>query len=180
MFRRNRPLEAAARRLFACLVEQSRRPAFYEAAGIPDTLDGRFDLIGLHLFLVLRRLRREPAERQGAEELAQFLFDTTFANMDENLREMGVGDLSVGAKVRQMAQAFYGRAAAYEQALSTADDRALCDALRRNLFGTVVATEKDVSAVAAYLQREDRSLSTLTFADLAGGRLAFGSPPTHE
>ena len=177
MLRRNKPLEAVARRLFATLVEQSRRPAFYQVGGVPDTLDGRFEMIGLHLFLLLRRLQRDQAERPEAEELGQLLFDTVFMNMDENLREMGVGDLSVGAKVKQMAQGFYGRAAAYDAGLASTDAAALAAALRRNLFGTVAPGAAQVSAMAAYVRDADRSLQAQAFSDLLSGHVAFAVPP---
>ncbi|WP_374466727.1 ubiquinol-cytochrome C chaperone family protein, partial [Ferrovibrio sp.] len=91
--------------LYRAIVAQSRQAGFYREHGVPDSLDGRFDMIVLHSFLVMRRLRRIGA---AAEPLSQQLFDLMFADMDSNLREIGVGDLSVGKKVKAMAQAFYG------------------------------------------------------------------------
>ena len=179
MFRRDRPIDAAARMLFLRIVEQARLPTFYRQGGVPDTLDGRFEMVSLHLFLVLRRLRLEETRRQDAEALAQRLFDTAFANMDENLREMGVGDLSVGAKVKRMAQAFYGRVAAYDQGLA-ADGPTLADALRRNLYGTVTPAPAAVAALADYLRREGDALAGQGFDGLAAGRLAFGPAPEPE
>ena len=180
MFGADRKRVAAARQLFGRIVEQARDPGFYRAVGVPDTLDGRFEVIGLHLFLLLRRLRLEQDEREGAAQLAQLLFDAAFANFDENLREMGVGDLSVGGRVKQMAQGFYGRAAAYDRGFAEPDGASLEDAVRRNLFGTVSPTDSQVEAIVGYLRREDRGLSRQGFAELSAGRVVFGDPPVLE
>ena len=176
MFRRDRAIDAAAQDLLGALVMQARAPAFYSGAGVPDTLDGRYEMIALHLVLLLRRLRREPADRARAAKLSQALFDAVFASFDENLREMGVGDLSVGGKVKAMVQGFYGRAAAYENGLVAAGDEPLHAAVRRNLFGTLEPQPAQVEAMAEYLRREDRSLAAQSFADLASGRVRFGLP----
>src|SRR5579885_2019728 len=100
----------AAAALYRAVVAQARAPAFYVAYGVPDTLDGRFDLIALHMFLVLHRLKSDT----DASTVSQALFDIMFDDMDRSLREMGVGDLGVGRRVRAMAEALYGRMAAYE------------------------------------------------------------------
>ncbi len=132
LFRTSRS-EMAAAPLYRAIVQQAREPAFYAVHGVPDSLDGRFDMIAMHMFLVLQRLRSTDPARS---ELAQALFDTMFADMDRSLREIGVGDLAVGKRIRSMAEGLYGRIAAYEQGLA-ADDAILAAALRRNLFGTV-------------------------------------------
>ena len=115
------------------VVEQARQPAFFTECGVPDTLDGRFELICLHAFFYLHRLKAERPRRAG---LCQRFFDAMFADLDRALREMGTGDLSVGKQVKRMAQGFYGRIRAYEEGLA-ADDSVLGAALARNLFGTV-------------------------------------------
>ncbi len=111
------------------IVAQARLPAFYERFGVPDTVNGRFDMVLLHLWLVLRRLRT------GTEgtALAQALFDHFCSDMDDNLREMGVGDLSVPKRMVKFAEAFYGRTAAYDAALK-ADGSELAQALARNVL----------------------------------------------
>lgn len=117
--------------LYTSAVTAAREPALYASLGVPDTLDGRFDLVGLYTALVIRRLRMLP---EPGPTLAQAVFDAMFNDMDINLREMGVGDLSVGKKVRQMWEAFHGRAKAYEAALDTGDVAALAEALARNVW----------------------------------------------
>src|ERR1700753_3051744 len=100
----------AAELAYLRVVEHARRPGFFDPGGVPDTVDGRFELICLHAFLYLHRLKRED----DATQLSQMFFDTMFADFDRSLREMGTGDLGVGKQIRRMVEAFYGRIAAYE------------------------------------------------------------------
>lgn len=171
--RRRSQLLDRAHRLYQGVVTQAREQAFYRDCGVPDTLDGRFDMIVLHAILVLRRLKREGGE---GSELGQELFDVLFGDMEQSLREMGVGDLSVGRRVKAMAQAFYGRAAAYEAALAN-DDAALADALRRNLFGTVEPDARELDAVAGYVRRQAAALDAQPGDDMLAGDIRFVDPP---
>jgi cytochrome b pre-mRNA-processing protein 3 len=168
LFRRDREA-GPARELYGQIVAAARQPAFYRALGVPDSVDGRFELIALHLFLVLHRLKHagEPA----AAALAQSLFDTAFADMDASLREMGAGDLGVGRRVKQMATGFYGRAAAYEEGLAGAAD--LDEALRRNLYGTVDPPPAALPAMARYLRNGAESLARQPVAALGEGKVEF-------
>ena len=163
----------AARALYAGITAQARRPAFYSACGIPDTLDGRFELVALHAFLVLHRLKRD---RGASAEFAQNLFDVLFLDMDVSLRELGVGDLGVGRRVKAMAQGFYGRCAAYEAGLEQGEET-LVAALRRNLYGTVDPGGTELRAMAGYLLREAAGLATQDLDGLMSGRVVFGAPP---
>ena len=170
-----RPIEeGAADTLYRSIVKQSRQPEFYSECGVPDTPDGRYDMIVAHVVLILRRLRRAPS---NTKDLAQALFDLMFADMDQNLREMGVGDLAVGKRVRAMAKAFYGRLAAYDAALSNGDDDALRSALRRNLFRNATPTPGQVAAVASYMRREAARLDSEPSDLIAAGGLRFGLAP---
>jgi len=166
------PAAAAAQALYAQVVEQARLPGFYRDLGVPDTLDGRFDMIVLHAFLVLHRL---TTEGQAQGPVGQALFDLMFADMDASLRELGVGDLSVGKKVKQMATGFYGRVAAYEEGLAAGDD-ALAGALRRNLYGTTTADAGHVTAMAGYVRRQATALAGQPVAALNGGAVRFTAP----
>ena len=125
------------------------------------------------MVLVLGRLRREG--RDGAA-LGQVLFDTMIADMDQSLREMGVGDLSVSRRIKAMGEAFYGRAKAYDTAI-VADDGGLADALRRNLFGTVEADDDDIAVLAGYVRGAIAELDGQPGAALLGGVVGFGTPP---
>jgi len=117
--------------LYGAIVAQSRHAAFYVGYGVPDTVDGRFDLIVLHMVLLLARLDREGL---SARDLGQNLFDHFCRDLDANLREMGVGDLTVPKRMRQFAEAFYGRQTAYLAAFDAPDGRELEKALARNIF----------------------------------------------
>ncbi len=175
LFRRNRH-EGPARALYVKIVDQARQPAFYRVCGVPDTLDGRFELIALHTFLVLHRLKRSQGE---TAELAQRLFDTLFLDMDASLRELGAGDLGVGRRVKAMAQGFYGRIAAYEDGLTLGTGE-LAAALKRNLYGTIEPDHASLQAMVAYLMREAGDLAAQDLAALMSGRVEFGAPPTGE
>jgi cytochrome b pre-mRNA-processing protein 3 len=169
------PAQLAANALYNTLVAQARRPSFYLAGGVADTLDGRFDAIVLHAFLVMRRLRDGGA---AGEALSQALFDEMFADMDRSLREMGVGDMGVGKRVRAMGEAFMGRVKAYDEALGrdTANGQALEQALARNLYRST-APAAGLALVAAYVRREAAALAEQDLDELLAGRVRFGPPP---
>lgn len=173
LFKPNRAQEAAEQ-AYDRVVKQARRPAFFVDGGVPDTVDGRFELICLHAFLYLHRLK---PEHPRAARLGQRFFDRMFADFDRSLREMGTGDLSVGREVKRMAAAFYGRIAAYEEGLD-ADGSALEPALARNLFGTAAPSAAQLAAMAAYIRREAAHLEMQDAAALLAGEVVFGDPPT--
>lgn len=173
-FFRRSTVKESAHKLYLKLVGQARRPEFYTGCGVPDTLDGRFDMIVLHAFLLMARLKRD---RDEAAPLRQALFDVMFADMDRSLREMGVGDLGVGRRVKAMARGFYGRLAAYESSLADDDDTALAAALRRNLYGTVQPEIAHPARMADYVRREAASLARQDLEDLLAGQVTFGPPP---
>jgi cytochrome b pre-mRNA-processing protein 3 len=133
-----------ARQLYTALVAQARRPVFYAALGVPDTVDGRFDNIALHAFMVMR------AVPGMTPRLRQALFDVMFKDFERACREMGIGDLSVPRHVKRMMTAFKGRFFAYEQAVN--DPQMLRDALVRNLYRKVESVDiHHVNAVARYV-----------------------------
>jgi cytochrome b pre-mRNA-processing protein 3 len=173
LFRRNRHRDTAMC-LYESIVEQARQPVFFADFGVPDTFDGRFELVALHGFLVLNRLKSQGSQ---AAALAQELFDVMFTDFDRSLREMGVGDLGVGRHVKTMAQGFYGRVGAYESGLSAADPAPLAEALRRNLYGTVSPAEGDIEAMAAYLRHCASFVAAQPAAGLLAGKVAFAAPP---
>lgn len=166
--RRARGRRVAAHAAYGHIVERARAPEFYLSAGVPDTVDGRFELLALHAFLVLNRLKREHA----ASAFAQELFDTMFGDLDRTLREMGAGDLGVGPRIKAMARGFYGRIAAYERGLG--DEVELEAALRRNLYGTVPAIGEDaVASLAGYVRRQVAALAAMPLAALLEGDVVF-------
>ena len=166
-WREKKAVEESAAALYRAVVKKARSPRFYSDAGVPDTLDGRFELIALHAFMVLRRLQADP-ERTGI--LSQALFDTMFADMDRSLREMGAGDLGVGRRVKFMASSFLGRIKAYEGGLENGDE-ALRSALLRNLYGTVAPPPDAAVAMACYTLEQLAELEAQPLDDLAAGRV---------
>ncbi|HWK45687.1 MAG TPA: ubiquinol-cytochrome C chaperone family protein [Stellaceae bacterium] len=162
------PQRQAAHKAYMALVDQARSPEFYLRHGVPDSLDGRFEMIAVHLFLVLHRLKREP----GALPFRQMLFDLMFGDMDRSLREMGTGDFGVGKQVKRMAEGFYGRIAAYDPGLA-GDPSRLEEGLRRNVFGTVEPDPADVAFLAAYMERQMRVLAEQDTASVMAGDLRF-------
>jgi cytochrome b pre-mRNA-processing protein 3 len=163
------PEAVAARSLLTWVVGESRRPGYYTQGGVADTVDGRFDLMMLQLFLMLRRLK---AEGQAGREMAQRLLDAAFSHLDEALREMGVGDLSVPKKMKAMAEAYQGRASAYETALEAGDEGGFAEALRRNLY-----RDQDVSEVQLSWTRAEAMRAAERLAAMPGAGLIAGEAP---
>jgi len=160
---------AAAERLYAQMVAEARGRRFYAELGVPDTPEGRFEMIALHIALLLRRLRAEGA---AGNALGQALFDLMFADMDAALREIGVGDLGVGRQVKRLAGQFYARLAALDRALGapgTGAPEALAAALAPVWQGGPLPAAGQVGALAAYLRARERAL-----AALPGGALMQG------
>ncbi len=131
------PWDDTIARLYGTIVAQARAPAFYQIYGVPDTVGGRLEMIMLHTVLLLRRLEGEPPPIRA---LGQGLFDRFCRDMDDSMRELGVGDLAVPRSMRRIGEAFYGRQAAYREGLDAADDELLpqpCSAMylpaRRNV-----------------------------------------------
>lgn len=177
LFQRRRR-EHCAERLYLSAVEQARQPVFYRALGVADSVDGRFDMVVLHVFLLMRRLGGVTGTKaEAARALSQALFDLMFADMDRSLREMGVGDLSVGKKVRVMSEAFFGRVAAYDRAF--ADSKAAVeDALIRNLWRADAPAGETAGRVADYLIAQAAHLQCAGDGDVLEGNVEFLSAET--
>lgn len=174
MFRfRRRRHERSGAALYEGAVAAAREPFLYASLGVPDTLDGRFDIVSLYGFLLIDRLEKEPPS--GAE-LAQALFDAMFSNMDVALRELGVGDPAVAKRMEAMWDAFHGRARAYRAALAGADPTALEAALARNVWRGR-PNGQGAMALARLVRAEVTHLAAQPLADLARGSVRFLAPP---
>src|SRR2546423_3829132 len=136
--------------LYGAIVAQARDPRFYQAYGVPDTVLGRFDLIVLHLSLVLRRLREGD---HAARTVAQGVFDEFCRDMDHNLREMGISDPGVPRQMQKVGEAFYGRARAYDAALAERGESALTQALARNVYVDMDEPRMAAIWLAAYVRQ---------------------------
>lgn len=171
---RGSDLERNVAALYGRIVEQARLPVFFTDAGVPDTVEGRFELVALHGWLVMRRLGRDP----GAAKFSQALFDYMFADLDVNLRELGVGDLGVAKKIKDLASHFYGRIKAYEDGMKAgAEGGVLNQALDRNLFGSTLPDPIQVTRMASYVREVDARLTAQDTALLLKGIVDFGPAP---
>ena len=169
-FRKPRiPHRGTIEAIYGMIVTQAREPLFYRALGVPDTVNGRFDLLLLHLWLVLRRLKSVEA----GSGLSQALFDHFCSDMDDNLREMGVGDLTVPKRMQAFGEAFYGRTAAYDLAL-TEDREALAQALCKNILNG--QNIEQARQLAAYAEAAMTTLGGLEEATLLNGSWKFPLP----
>ena len=158
--------EKREQRLYGAIVAAARHAQFYESMGVADTIEGRFEMIVLHLFLVLNRLKGE-----GVEDLRQRLTDEFFADMDRSLRELGVSDVTVGKKVRKIAEAYYGRVIAYDKALLANAD-ILQETINRNIYPDG-ASEAETKAMAAYFVEAGKQLGAIPLEQIIQSELRF-------
>jgi cytochrome b pre-mRNA-processing protein 3 len=170
-FRRNTQLRTIAA-LYGTIVTQARTSAFYADFGVPDTVEGRFELIVLHLVLLLRRLARE---NETGQVLGQRLFDVFCGDLDGNLREMGIGDLAVPKHMRRFGEAFYGRQAAYLAALDAAKGPDFEKAIARNIFQAMSPDERS-ARLARYARTAVRELDVQEYRTISQGEVAFPKP----
>lgn len=166
-----KPEKARAEALYRQIVTAARTPDLYAGLGVPDTVEGRFEMIILHCALVVLQL--QPLEDEEARKLSQALFDTMFDDFDAAMREMGVGDSGVGKKIRFMAEGFYGRAEALRQAADDPDPVQLQTVLARNVYNAD-ADDARAPALALYVNSAiDRLGAQGGGALLAGGQPDF-------
>ncbi len=191
LFKKDPQLEIASS-LYSLAMDQSRLPYFYSNLSVPDTLEGRFDLLALHAYLIMNRLKPDEASDNSLQDeqrtaLSQKVFDAMFSNLDDNLRQMGVGDLSVARKVRVMAEAFYGRVAVYDSALKEAHNQqnahfpALVQALKRNVYAIqeeegANTISQDVAALADYVHRVHTGFLKQPIERILAGIIQFPDP----
>ena len=185
-FLKPRDKTASVQGAYVSIVKQARRPELYAPGCAPDNFDGRFDMMALHVHLVLRRMR---ALGMGRSDIGQDLFDMFFMDMDQAMREAGVGDMGVGKKVQKMVEAFYGRATAYDGVLDAQGDNAqvdngpgenassdisdIYDILSRNLYPDAAISpqnEAGLRALTAYALALEAHLAGLTLDDILSGQ----------
>jgi cytochrome b pre-mRNA-processing protein 3 len=175
LFARARANEAIAYSLYGAIVAQGRQPVLYATFGVSDTIDGRFDMLVLHAFLLFHRLQRESA---GDRQIVQDVFNIFLKDMDQSLREIGVGDISVPKKLKKMTEMFYGRVRAYDIALQ-ADRAALIDAITRNVY-PAGDPAGHAAEIATYVMGAVDSLSTQSRDAILSGTLTFPAIQLNE
>jgi cytochrome b pre-mRNA-processing protein 3 len=165
----------AAARIYAAALAAARRPALYLDYGVPDTLQGRFEMVALHLFAVLHRLMHEPGD---GRDLARMVSERFVDDMDGAFREMGVGDLSVPKRMQKLYSSFAGRITAYERGIVD-EGGALADAISRNIFPDG-GEARHAAALADYLRAAVRAIRSAELADIRAGTLAYPPLPQEE
>ncbi|MCI9879541.1 ubiquinol-cytochrome C chaperone family protein [Methylobacterium goesingense] len=169
---RSSPREQVIETLHGRINEAARHPDLYLRLGVPDTLEGRFECLILHVILVLRRLNRLP---EPAADVAQDLVNSVFLQLDSSLRESGIGDFGVPKRMKKLGSAFYGRAEGYDAALDAGDVAALQAALARNVLG--LDAPEAAAELARYVRASDAALARSDLDGLIGTGPAF--PPPH-
>ncbi|MFV2092916.1 MAG: ubiquinol-cytochrome C chaperone family protein [Hyphomicrobiales bacterium] len=167
-----RKYQSIAGSLYAAIMAQARQAHFYARWSVPDTLDGRFEMLVVHAFLVIRRIK--GCDETG-RKVEQALFDHMFSDLDQAIREAGVSDVAVPRKIKAMASAFYGRAAHYEEALAEADAQALVRVIARNVFPDAGGSG-NAGALGAYMRRTIDVLESQPDRALIAGRVEFCAP----
>ena len=164
MLRKSAARKELGRTLEQALSTRARAPAFFTALGVPDTMDGRFDMVALHAYLALTQLKAS-----GQDQAAQALTDALFLGFDEALREQGISDMGMGRRMKAIANAFYGRLSAYGAAES---DQEMAEALARNVWRGGRVNE-NAHALAAYVARTRAAIMASP-----PGTLDFGPLPS--
>jgi len=157
--------EQNAHEAYVKLVEQARREFFYTQYGVADNLDGRFDVIVLHIFFLTSRLKKE------SPEFLRSLWEVFFSDMDRSLREMGVSDTGVGKRIKKMAQAFYGRIDAYDKTII--DSSSFKESLKRNLYREGTVDDEQLNKLAAYVWRNMDFIKSQSLEAITKGEIKF-------
>ena len=166
------PGDDKAQQIYGKLVAASRQPVFYAEMNVPDTVEGRYDMLVIHAVLLFCRLRGDEAERAFAQDV----FDAMFKDMDRGLREAGIGDLGVPKRIKKLAQAFYGRAQVYDDALTETNEASLADAIARNVFRVPLAEAPSAHELAHYMRDALAGLREQPFDAIRDGRLKLPPP----
>lgn len=172
VFRRRAQERQTVASLYAAIAAQARMPVFYADIGVPDTVDGRFDLLVLHIWMVMHRLDAEPQSGR----LKQDLFDAMFGHLDLVVREMGAQDLGVGRRIKLMAEGFHGRASSFREAWLSGDTARVHETLARNVFAKATAAPEALTLLARYVTHSIDRLTATQAADLMAGRIDWPTP----
>lgn len=169
IFRRTRRADRLlANRLYEQIVAAARQPVFFSDLGVPDTPLGRFEMLSIHMILFLRQVRND----KSLAPVAQQITDEFFLDLDDALRELGIGDIGVPKRMKKLARMFYGRAVAYGEAIDAGDDSALGEALARNIMPETTGwTGRD--RLCAYVRDAASHLASIPHDEIARGVIEF-------
>jgi cytochrome b pre-mRNA-processing protein 3 len=172
MLRKEKPYEQEAKTLYAQCLHTVRQPFFYTDYGVDDSMEARFDLLTLHCFLIINRTLAEPDF--DAKPLNQTLFDIMFADMDQTMREMGIGDMGIPKRMKKMMTGFNGRMHSYESACAAQGNAALTEAINRNIYAG--ASPDHAKKLAHYTKKQQKHLKALPIETILKAESLF----THE
>ncbi|MTI17370.1 ubiquinol-cytochrome C chaperone [Rhodobacteraceae bacterium RKSG542] len=165
--------DSSVLRVYKSIVSQARQPVFYTQLRVPDSVEGRFEMIVFHAFCVFHRLQGED---DRASKLAQDVFDLFFVDMDQSLREQGIGDEGVRRRIRKMSESFFGRSQAYSQALADGNDEALAEAFLRNIYAEPTQTLA-ASALVEYMHATLSKLGRTPVQEIMSGSVSWAEVP---
>lgn len=171
-FQQRRTRRKLAARHYEAIVAQSRETVFYSDLGVPDTMLGRYEMVCLHAYLVLTRLKRESEE---CARIAQTLHDLIFDDFDVALREEGLGDMGIGHRIKKLARNLHGRISVYESGLAAGDGE-MDQILRRNLYASVEPEPAEVASMIAYIRAARIEIDTVLASALLEGTSSFPEP----
>ncbi len=172
---KDKKLERSAHNLFAQIIEHTRQPVFYTDYAVEDSLDGRFDLMAMHMSLVINKLD-QSAQEQPVSDLKRMLQEAMFDNLDLAMREVGVGDLGVGKRVKEMAEAFYGRIKKYQEHLKLHDRSKLQEAIHRNLYRERETSPGILDGITDYYLEQWQNINEYDLSGVLAGNVRFNLP----
>ncbi|MDG1707637.1 MAG: ubiquinol-cytochrome C chaperone family protein [Emcibacteraceae bacterium] len=176
---KNKRLNENAHELYSAVISQSREIVFYEKFLVEDSLDGRFDLMALHMALLLDKFDKNDNLRD-VPKMKRILQEIMFDNLDLTLREIGVGDLGVGKKIKVMAEAFYGRMMIYQELLSKNDETEMVEAIKRNLYRGKQIDENIVMGMVSYMFAQYENTKAQEIETIMNGDVVFLVPEETE
>lgn len=168
-------LNNAAHKLFNTIIEHSRTIYFYENCAVEDSLDGRFDLMAIHMAIALEKLDHHK-EKKFVPEYKRILQEIMFDNLDLTLREIGVGDLGVGKRIKVMAEAFYGRMVAYQKLFAKKNEDEMSETLKRNLYREKAVDEDVLKNMVSYIYEQHEMIMKQDIETILGGNIDFQVP----
>jgi len=172
---KNKRLGNSAHKIFASIINQSRVSTFYSDYDVDDSLDGRFDLLALHMAFILDKLDQHDNQKDGGQ-LGRKLQEIMFDNLDLTLREIGVGDLGVGKKIKAMAEAFYGRMGVYKQLFNSFDLKKMAEALDRNLYREKTVNDETLNQMLQYVYDQKKYINEQSIENIISGKIDFINP----
>jgi len=172
-YNQKKRVSRSAHEIYGSIVAQTRMPIFYADWRVPDTVEGRFEVLVLHMALVICRLNE--GTQDGSRELGRKVAEAFIDDLDGSFREMGVGDLAVPKRMKTASEAYYGRLRAYGGSLGEVSGAGLADALKRNILSDEELRSVNVAAIADYMLRSSHVLAEIEIEEINNGHVEFAN-----